>query len=169
MDKIPSAEILQGLITRLYDWKTSYDRLADLESAEDEDEGCGLGSLLVAYQYCHVLIHRAALRSSMRQQTFGVCHERALLFGRQMLEDLKHIKSANFDSFWFSCKDPEGKLKYDQTSNHPRVSRSFQRNHRPCSITSHQCTYRHCPHACKGTDHKIPPLVVDAKSVIQAR
>lgn len=103
MNQALRPELFERLANRLGDWKTSYDHLSHLESNEDQDEIYGLGSLLVAYQYCFVLMHRKALRFTDDQAEFQASHERALIFGERMLADLKQVKLASFDSFWFSC------------------------------------------------------------------
>jgi hypothetical protein len=99
-----TSETLQLLKTRLFDWKTSFDHLAYLEAAEDPDHAFGLGSLLVAYQYCHVLIHRTALRVFRGNDQYEFHYEEALEFFQRMLADFSKMKRASFDSFWFSCK-----------------------------------------------------------------
>jgi hypothetical protein len=92
------------LKTKLFDWKTSFDHLAYLEASRDPDDVFGLGSLLVAYQYCHVLIYRVALRVFRDDDQYEIHYEEALQFVQRMLLDFSEMKPACFDSFWFSCK-----------------------------------------------------------------
>jgi hypothetical protein len=97
-------DTLQLLKARLLDWKTSFDHLTYLEAAEDPDDIFGLGSLLVAYQYCHVLIYRTALRVFKGDDQYESQYEEALQFVERMVADFSAMKRASFDSFWFSCK-----------------------------------------------------------------
>lgn len=91
-------------MNRLFDWKTSFDHLTYLEAGEDPDEVYGLGSLLTAYFYCHILVHRTAIRIFHGSEQFGDHFRTALTFVDEMLSDFSRLKPANFDSFWFSCK-----------------------------------------------------------------
>ncbi|PCG94797.1 Hypothetical protein PENO1_076640 [Penicillium occitanis (nom. inval.)] len=95
-------DTLQLLKARLLDWKTSFDHLTYLEAAEDPDDVFGLGSLLVAYQYCHVLIYRTALRVFKGDDQYESQYEEALQFVERMVADFSAMKRASFDSFWFS-------------------------------------------------------------------